>query len=63
MDVGTERLSHLTPSNIGDSMKRQAVVELVIVQEILLDAVYNQMQKVVGLVEKQSDGEISNLLF
>lgn len=63
MDVGTQRLSHLSSSNIGDGVQRQTVVELIIVQEILLDAVDDQVQEIVGFVQKQGDGEVADLLF
>lgn len=61
MDIGTESFAHLPSADIGNCVECQTIIQLVVVQQVLLDAVYDQMEKVVFLVEEQRDGEIANL--
>lgn len=44
-------------------MQRETVVELIVIQQVLPDAVNNQVQEFVFLVEEEGDGEVSNLFF
>ena len=44
-------------------MERQTIIQLIMAQQILSDAVHDEMQEFVFLVQEESDGEISNLLF
>lgn len=58
MDVLTQRFRHLCSSNIGDSMKRQAIVDLVVLIEVLSNRIDNEAEKVRVLVHQQRHGKI-----
>lgn len=57
-----ERLSHLAASNIGNGMQSETVEELVVVKEVLPNAVDHKMEQLVLLMEEQRHGQIANLL-
>lgn len=59
MDVLAQRFCHLRSTNIGDSMKGQAVVDLVILVQVLPYRVDDKTKKVGVLVHQQCDCEIS----
>jgi hypothetical protein len=44
-------------------MQRQAVEQLIVIQQILPNAVNHQMQKLVFLVQEQRHGKVANLFF
>jgi hypothetical protein len=59
MDVLAQRFRHLRSTNIGDSMKSQAVVDLVILVQVLPYRIDDKTKKIGVLVHKQCDCEIS----
>lgn len=63
MDLSAQRFSHLTATNVRNGVQRKAVEQLVVVQQILPDAVDNQMQQLMPLVQEQCHGKVANLLF
>ena len=44
-------------------MKSKRVVQLIVDDQVLSDAIDDQVEQLVLLVEKQGNGEVSNLLF
>jgi len=62
VDFGAKRLAQLLAADVRNGMQRQAVVELVVVQQVLADAVDHQMEELVLLVQEQRDGEVADLL-
>lgn len=56
MNFPAQGFTHLPAADIGDCMQGQAVEELVVIQQVFSYAVYNQVQKLVFLVEEQSHG-------
>jgi len=63
MYIPTQRLPHLPPSYIGNSMQCQTIEQLIILQQILPDAIHNQVKQLMLLVQKQGNRQIANLLF
>lgn len=63
MDIGAKSLAHLSPPHIRNSMQRQAIIQLIIVQQIFPDTVNNKVEQLMLLVKEKSDGQVSNLLF
>lgn len=61
MYVPTQRLSHFSSTHIGYGMQRQTVVELIVTGQILPNAVYHQMQKLMLFMQEQSHSQVSNL--
>jgi hypothetical protein len=61
MHIAAERLAHLSPANICNCMESQTVVEFIVVHQILAYAVDNQMNKLMLLMEEESDGKVTNL--
>jgi hypothetical protein len=59
MDVLAQRFCHLRSTNIGDSVKGQAVVDLVILVQVLPYRVDDKTKKVGVLMHQQRDCEIS----
>lgn len=62
MHLSTESFSHFAASNIGDGMQGETVEELVVVKQILANAVDHKMEQLVLLMEEQRHGQITNLL-
>lgn len=62
MYVGTQSLSHLSSTNIRNCMQCKAIVQLIMIQKILLDAVHYQMKEFVFLIEEQCYRQVPNLL-
>ncbi len=62
MYIPAQSLPHLPPSNIGNSMQGQTIEQLVILQQILPDAIHNQVKQLMLLVQEQRDRQIANLL-
>lgn len=63
MHLGAKRLAHLPATNIGNSMQSQAVEKLVMIQQILPDAVDDEVQQLVLFVQEERHGKIADLLF
>lgn len=61
MYVGTQRLSHLLASDIGNCMQGQAVVKLIVIQKVLPYAVDHKVKEFVLLVQEEGNGKISYL--
>jgi hypothetical protein len=61
VDLPAERFSHFPATNVCDGVQRKTVEQLIVVQQILPDAVENEMQKLVLLVQKQRHGKVANL--
>lgn len=62
MDIRTQGFTHFPPTNIRNGVQRQAVVELIMIQKVLFDAVDDEVKEVVALIEEKCNGEISYLL-
>ena len=54
-----ERFSHLASSNIGDRVKRQAIVDFVIRIEVFSDGVDYKTEEVRVLVHEQGDSQVA----
>ena len=52
VDLCTQCLSQLLATDVRDRVQRQAVVELIVVQQVLPDAVNDQVQQFVFFVEE-----------
>lgn len=63
MHVRTEGFTHLSASDIGHRMQRQAIIQLIHIEQVLPDTVDDQVEELMLLVEEQGNGQISNLLF
>lgn len=63
MNIRSQSLTHLPPTNISNSMQRQAIIQLIIIQQVLPNTINNQMQQLMLLMQKQRNGQIPNLLF
>lgn len=63
MHIRTQRLSHFPTADVGNSMQSKAIVEFIMIKEILFDAIDNKMQKFVLLVEEEGNSKIADLLF
>jgi hypothetical protein len=50
VDFGAQCFSQFLSTHVGNRMQRQAVVELIVVQQVLPDAVNDQVQQFVLLV-------------
>lgn len=62
MDLSSQRLAKLPTTDISHGMQRQAVVQLIMIQQILADTIHDQVEQFMLLVQKQSHGEIADLL-
>ncbi len=61
MNILSECFRHLTASDIGYSMEREAIVNFIISMQVLANRVYDQAQEVRILVHQESDGEVTLL--
>lgn len=59
MDILTQRFRHLRSTNIGNGMKGQAVVNLVVLVQVLPNRVDDKAKEIGVLVHQQRNGEIS----
>lgn len=62
MDFSPQRLAKLATSNVSHCMQRQAVIQLIMIQQILANTIDDQMEQLMLLMQKQGDGEIPDLL-
>ena len=62
MYIPAQSLPHLPPSNIGNSMQCQTIEQLIILQQILPDAIHDQVKQFMLLVQKERHRQIANLL-
>ena len=62
MHSGSERIAHCTSTDVCNGMKSQAIVELIVVLEILSYAIDDKVDELMLFVEKQRDRQISYLL-
>ena len=58
MDILTQCFRHFRPSNVGKSMKCQAIVNLVVLIEVLSDRIDHEAKKVRVLVHQQCHSKI-----
>ena len=63
MYIPTQCFPHLPSTNIGNRMECQAVVQLIVIQQILSDAVDDKVQQLMLFVKKEGNSKISYLLF
>jgi hypothetical protein len=59
MDVHGESLRHLLPTDIGDGMEGETVVDLVVVVEVLSDGVDYESDELRVLVHEKGESEVS----
>ena len=63
MNVATQGLAHFSSTHIGNGVQCETIVQLVVIEEVLPNAVDNKMEEVMLLVEKQGNSEIADLFF
>ena len=63
MNLSAQSFSHLPTSHIGNGMQGQAVVELVVIEQILADAIDDEMKQLMLFVQEQGDCQVSDLFF
>ena len=63
MYIATQGFSHFSATDIRDRMKGETIVKFVVVQQILSDAVHDQVQELMLLVEEECNSEVTYLLF
>ena len=52
MNIIRQRLAHLPPTNISHRMQRQAIIQLIMIQQVLPNTVHHQMQQLVLLMQE-----------
>lgn len=62
MHLSAQRLSHLPATHVRDRMQGETVEELIVVEQIFPDAVDDQVQQLVLLVEEEGHGQVPDLL-
>ncbi len=62
MYVPTQSLAHLSPADICNSVQRQTIEQLIMTQQILPYTVHYQMKQLMLFMQKQGNGQISDLL-
>jgi hypothetical protein len=58
MDILTQRFRHFRSSNVGNSMKCQAIVDLVVLIEILSNRIDHEAKKIRVLMHQQRHSKI-----
>lgn len=62
MHITTKNFTHLPATNIGNGVQGEAIEQLIVIQQIFPNAVEDEMQELVFLVQEQGHGEVSDLL-
>lgn len=62
MNLRTQRLTELFASNISYGMQRQAVVQFMVIKQILSDTVHDQVEQLMLFMQEQGNRQITNLL-
>lgn len=63
MYIWTERFSHFSTTNIGNSMKCQAIVDFIHIIKILLCRIDHQTNEIAVLVKQECHCQISLILY
>ena len=61
MNVRGQCLAHLPSSNVRDRVQSQAIVEFIVIIQVLPNAIDDKMQKFVLLVQEEGDRKVTDL--
>lgn len=62
MNLRSQRLTELFTTNISHGMQRQAVVQFMVIKQILSDTIHDQMEQLMLFMQEQCHRQIPNLL-
>jgi len=63
VNFARQRLSKLSTADVGHRMQCQAVVQLIMIQQVFPNTVDDQVKQLVLFVQEQGNSQIPNLLF